>query len=50
MAVQSGQPTRAVVTSDVESILGANDRIQLAELEAAYQRRERNRLIVEGPP
>ena len=48
MAVQSGQPTRAVVTSDVESILGANDRIQLAELEAAYQRRERNRLMREG--
>lgn len=48
MAVEHGQPTRAVVTTDTESILGANDRIQLAELEAAYQRRERTRLMREG--
>lgn len=48
MAVAQGQQTHAVVTQDPDSIMGANDRIQLAQLEATYQWRERNRLMREG--
>ena len=48
MAVAAGQPTRAIATVDADSILGANDRIQLAELERVYQQRERQRLMRDG--
>lgn len=48
MAVAAGQPTQAIVTSDINSTLGANDRIQLAELERVYQDRERARLMRDG--
>ena len=48
MAVAAGQTTQAVVTVNPDSILGANDRVQLAELEGLYQRRERERLMRAG--
>lgn len=48
LAVAAKQPTCAVTTCDTTSILGANDRAQLAVLEQAYQARERLRLMREG--
>ena len=48
MAVEHGQTTQAVVTQNPSSTLGANDRIQLAELERLYQTRERRWLMQMG--
>ena len=48
LAVAAGQRTRAVVTCDRQSILGANDRAQLAVLEQTFQARERLRLMRDG--
>jgi bifunctional UDP-N-acetylglucosamine pyrophosphorylase/glucosamine-1-phosphate N-acetyltransferase len=39
MAVKAGLKVDAVVASDAAELLGVNDRLQLAEVEAVYRRR-----------
>lgn len=48
MAVADGIPVRAVAAQDADEVLGVNDRVQLAELERHYQRREARRLMRAG--
>jgi bifunctional UDP-N-acetylglucosamine pyrophosphorylase/glucosamine-1-phosphate N-acetyltransferase len=48
MAVRSGCRVHAVVAPTVTEVLGVNDKLQLAELEAAYRRQRANALMLEG--
>ena len=48
LAVADGRRVEAVVAEDAQELLGANDRRQLAELEAVYQRRARLALMAAG--
>jgi bifunctional UDP-N-acetylglucosamine pyrophosphorylase/glucosamine-1-phosphate N-acetyltransferase len=48
IAAQQGREVAAVVAESAEELLGANDRAQLAELEAVYQRRARIALMASG--
>ena len=48
LAAADGVSIRTVSPSDTGEIRGVNNRLQLAELERAYQRREANRLMMEG--
>jgi len=48
MAVRSGCQVRAVVAPTVTEVLGVNDKVQLAELEAAYRKQRANALMLEG--
>jgi len=48
MAVRSGCQVRAVVAPTVTEVLGVNDKVQLAELEAAYRKQRANTLMLEG--
>jgi bifunctional UDP-N-acetylglucosamine pyrophosphorylase/glucosamine-1-phosphate N-acetyltransferase len=48
MAVRAGCEVHAVVAPTVTEVLGVNDKVQLAELEAAYRRQRATALMVEG--
>lgn len=48
MAVADGVPVHASAVADPTEVLGANDRIQLAELEAAYRARAAEALMRAG--
>jgi len=48
MAVKSGCGVHAVVAPTVTEVLGVNDKVQLAELEAAYRRQRATTLMLEG--
>jgi bifunctional UDP-N-acetylglucosamine pyrophosphorylase/glucosamine-1-phosphate N-acetyltransferase len=48
LAVADGVAVRTVSPPDSAEIRGVNNRLQLAELERAYQRREANRLMLAG--
>ena len=48
MAVRAGCQVHAVVAPTVTEVLGVNDKLQLAELEAAYRRQRANALMLEG--
>ena len=48
MAVRSGCQVHAVVAPTVTEVLGVNDKVQLAELEAAYRRQRATALMIEG--
>jgi bifunctional UDP-N-acetylglucosamine pyrophosphorylase/glucosamine-1-phosphate N-acetyltransferase len=47
-AVQSGTPVVAVTVADRVDVLGVNDKVQLAEVEAAYRARKTRELMVAG--
>ena len=48
MAVRSGCQVHAVVAPTVTEVLGVNDKVQLAELEAAYRKQRATELMLEG--
>jgi bifunctional UDP-N-acetylglucosamine pyrophosphorylase/glucosamine-1-phosphate N-acetyltransferase len=48
MAVKSGCEVHAVVAPTVTEVLGVNDKVQLAELEAVYRRQRATALMLEG--
>ena len=48
MAVRSGCQVHAVVAPTVTEVLGVNDKVQLADLEAAYRRQRATALMIEG--
>ena len=48
MAVRAGCAVHAVVAPTVTEVLGVNDKVQLAELEAAYRRQRATALMIEG--
>src|SRR5512137_75415 len=48
MAVRSGCQVHAVVAPTVTEVLGVNDKVQLAELEAAYRRQRATALMLDG--
>ena len=48
VAVKSGCQVHAVVAPTVTEVLGVNDKVQLAELEAAYRRQRATALMLEG--
>ncbi len=48
MAVAEKIPVESVKVTDIEEVLGVNDRKQLATLERCYQRKQANRLLQEG--
>jgi bifunctional UDP-N-acetylglucosamine pyrophosphorylase/glucosamine-1-phosphate N-acetyltransferase len=48
MAVKAGLKVNAVVAPTVNEVLGVNDKLQLAELEAAYRRQRAAALMLEG--
>jgi bifunctional UDP-N-acetylglucosamine pyrophosphorylase/glucosamine-1-phosphate N-acetyltransferase len=48
MAVRAGCEVHAVVAPTVTEVLGVNDKVQLAELEAAYRRQRATALMLEG--
>jgi bifunctional UDP-N-acetylglucosamine pyrophosphorylase/glucosamine-1-phosphate N-acetyltransferase len=48
MAVRAGCEVHAVVAPTVTEVLGVNDKLQLAELEAAYRRQRATALMIEG--
>jgi bifunctional UDP-N-acetylglucosamine pyrophosphorylase/glucosamine-1-phosphate N-acetyltransferase len=48
MAVRSGCEVHAVVAPTVTEVLGVNDKVQLAELEAAYRRQRATELMIQG--
>jgi len=48
MAVAQGLPVHTVQPASHHEVLGVNNRLQLAELERAYQRREADRLMLAG--
>jgi bifunctional UDP-N-acetylglucosamine pyrophosphorylase/glucosamine-1-phosphate N-acetyltransferase len=48
MAVKAGLKVHAVVAPTVNEVLGVNDKLQLAELEAAYRRQRAAALMLEG--
>src|SRR5512139_2065044 len=48
MAVRAGCQVHAVVAPTVTEVLGVNDKVQLAELEAAYRRQRATALMLEG--
>ncbi|HEB98984.1 MAG TPA: UDP-N-acetylglucosamine diphosphorylase/glucosamine-1-phosphate N-acetyltransferase [Thiotrichales bacterium] len=48
MATAEGLPVNAVSPGAIDEILGVNDRVQLAHLERAFQRREAERLMRAG--
>ena len=47
-AVRSGLDVRAVIAPAATEVLGVNDKLQLAELEAAYRRRRADELMLAG--
>jgi bifunctional UDP-N-acetylglucosamine pyrophosphorylase/glucosamine-1-phosphate N-acetyltransferase len=47
-AVRSGCEVHAVVAPTVTEVLGVNDKVQLAELEAAYRKQRATALMLEG--
>ena len=48
MAVRAGCEVHAVVAPTVTEVLGVNDKVQLAELEAAYRKQRATALMIEG--
>jgi bifunctional UDP-N-acetylglucosamine pyrophosphorylase/glucosamine-1-phosphate N-acetyltransferase len=48
MAVRSGCEVHAVVAPTVTEVLGVNDKVQLADLEAAYRRQRAAALMLDG--
>jgi len=48
MAVRAGCEVHAVVAPTVTEVLGVNDKVQLADLEAAYRRQRATALMIEG--
>jgi bifunctional UDP-N-acetylglucosamine pyrophosphorylase/glucosamine-1-phosphate N-acetyltransferase len=48
MAVRAGLKVHAVVAPTVTEVLGVNDKLQLAELEAAYRRQRAQALMLDG--
>jgi len=48
MAVRAGLKVHAVVAPTATEVLGVNDRLQLAELEAAYRRQRATELMLAG--
>ncbi len=48
MAVRAGLKVHAVVAPTVTEVLGVNDKLQLAELEAAYRKQRATELMLEG--
>jgi bifunctional UDP-N-acetylglucosamine pyrophosphorylase/glucosamine-1-phosphate N-acetyltransferase len=48
MAVKAGMKVDAVVVADATEVLGVNDRLQLATVEAAYRRRRAQELMTAG--
>jgi bifunctional UDP-N-acetylglucosamine pyrophosphorylase/glucosamine-1-phosphate N-acetyltransferase len=48
MAVRAGCEVHAVVAPTVNEVLGVNDKVQLADLEAAYRRQRATALMIEG--
>jgi bifunctional UDP-N-acetylglucosamine pyrophosphorylase/glucosamine-1-phosphate N-acetyltransferase len=48
LAVADGRSVQAVVAEDADELLGANDRAQLAHLEAIFQNRARQTLMAAG--
>lgn len=48
MAASDKVTVNALVTEDIAEVLGANDKAQLAELEAAYRRRAARELMLAG--
>ena len=48
LAQAEGLPVQGVVAGDAEELMGVNDRLQLAQLERAVQRRNAERLMREG--
>ena len=48
MAVRAGFQVHAVVAPTVTEVLGVNDKVQLAELEAAYRKQRATALMLEG--
>ncbi len=48
LAVESGQSVKAITCEDHSDVMGVNDRVQLSQVEACYQQRERQRLMLRG--
>lgn len=48
MAVKAGMKVNAVVAPTATEVLGVNDRLQLAELEAAYRKQRATDLMLQG--
>jgi bifunctional UDP-N-acetylglucosamine pyrophosphorylase/glucosamine-1-phosphate N-acetyltransferase len=48
LAVRDGVPVEAFTVTQPEEVLGVNDRVQLAELERFYQRRQADQLMRNG--
>lgn len=48
LAVEDGAGVAAVACDDSTEVMGVNNRVQLAELEAAYQQRKRHELMLNG--
>lgn len=48
LAVRDGVPVDTVAAQDAEEVMGVNDKIQLAEAEAAMRRRRVNELMEQG--
>lgn len=48
LAVQDQIAVTAVVCDDPTEVMGVNNRVQLAELETAYQQRQRQQLMLQG--
>ncbi|PID66164.1 MAG: UDP-N-acetylglucosamine diphosphorylase/glucosamine-1-phosphate N-acetyltransferase [Gammaproteobacteria bacterium] len=48
LANDSGHPVAAYVIDDMGEVLGCNNKIQLAELERIYQRRQAEQLMTDG--
>ena len=48
LAVQDQVAVTAVVCDDPTEVMGVNNRVQLAELETAYQQRKRRQLMLQG--
>lgn len=48
LATQAGMSAEAVPTDDAMEVMGANDALQLAELERSYQRRQTRALLLQG--
>lgn len=48
LAVQSGKSVKAITCEDHGDVMGVNDRVQLSQVEACYQQRQRQRLMLQG--
>lgn len=48
LANQAGHPVAAHIITDFEEVLGCNNKVQLAQLERIFQRRQAEQLMIDG--